>query len=200
MSINSTQTQSVSVGGISISGTVTRTADAQIGNVTTLPAAKSGTLSTRTSDTAGTLTLGSGHGITTGSTINIYWSGGVRYGVTVGTVSGTSVPFTSGNGDNLPIATTVITAATVVEIDIDVDGDLVQLLALSCNKKCHVDIQESDNSQIVGISLAANEPVVWIADLSIGANPLAGAVVAKIITANGETAEATLKIGMLYES
>ncbi|MBK9128182.1 MAG: hypothetical protein IPM13_10320 [Phycisphaerales bacterium] len=67
---------------------------------------KRGTLTTRTSDTAGTLTMESGHGIATGNTIHVYWDGGKRIGVTVGTVSGTSVPISGGSGDNLPDAST----------------------------------------------------------------------------------------------
>lgn len=68
-------------------------------------------LSSRTSDTVGTITAPSGHGITTGSTIDVYWrteyasnqwSAAIRYGVTVGTVSGTSIPISGGVGDALP--------------------------------------------------------------------------------------------------
>jgi len=73
-------------------------------------AAKTGTLTTRSSGTAGTLTMESGHGITTSAKIDIYWDGGVAYKATVGTVSGTSVPFTLANGDALPAAATAVTA------------------------------------------------------------------------------------------
>lgn len=68
-------------------------------------------LSTRTSATEGTITAPSGHGVTTGSTIDVYWrteyatdawSSHIRYGVSVGTVSGTSIPISGGTGDDLP--------------------------------------------------------------------------------------------------
>lgn len=68
------------------------------------------TLTTRTSATAGTITAPSGHGITTGATIDLYWmavintynTAQVRRNVTVGTVSGTSIPFSGGEGNDLP--------------------------------------------------------------------------------------------------
>ena len=84
--------QTASVGGLSIQSTVNREAEGQIGQSIALPAAKTGTLSTRTSDTAGTLTLEADHGITDSDVINIFWldADGVyhcAYGATVGTVS-----------------------------------------------------------------------------------------------------------------
>jgi len=68
------------------------------------------TLTTRTNATSGTITAPSGHGITTGATIDVYWmevistynTARIRRSVTVGTVSGTSIPFSGGAGDDLP--------------------------------------------------------------------------------------------------
>lgn len=74
-------------------------------------AVKVGTLTTRTSDTAGTATLESGHGVTSSATNQtFYWvENGLlksRRNTTIGTVSGTSVPFSGGTGDNLPATST----------------------------------------------------------------------------------------------
>lgn len=68
------------------------------------------TLSTRTNATSGVITAPSGHGVTTGSTIDVYWmevistynTARIRRNVTVGTVSGTSIPFSGGEGNDLP--------------------------------------------------------------------------------------------------
>jgi hypothetical protein len=76
----------------------------------TLAAAKTGTLTTRTDNDTGTLTMTAGHGITTGQTLDVYWAGGQRRGMTVGTVATNSVPIDGGAGDNLPANTTAITA------------------------------------------------------------------------------------------
>lgn len=74
----------------------------------TVPIAKAGTLTTRTDNDTGTLTMSTGHGIVDADTIDLYWTGGCRRGMTVGTVSVNSVPIDGGSGDNLPIATTAI--------------------------------------------------------------------------------------------
>ncbi len=83
-----------------------------------MPAAVAGTLTTRTSTTVGTLTMSSAsHGIQTGDKLDLYWLEGTdgdigrsRRFLTVGTVSGTSVPFTLGTGDDLPDLNTIVTA------------------------------------------------------------------------------------------
>jgi hypothetical protein len=74
------------------------------------------TLTTRTSATAGTITAPSGHGVTTGATIDVWWVSGssvfIRRNVTVGTVSGTSIPFSGGDGTDLPSAASEIYVPT----------------------------------------------------------------------------------------
>ena len=120
-----------------------------------LIAAQTGTLTTRTSDTVGTATLGSGHGILTGEIVDIYWSGGVRYGVTVGTVAGTSVPFSLGGGDVLPIATTAITVVLQTEINpLNLDGDNAEIVgvfyrnASDTGANAHIDFQDVGSATI----------------------------------------------------
>ena len=195
-----TYQQTVAVGGVTISGNVTRSAEGQLSQVVPLPVAKSGTLSTRTDDNTGELTLGTGHGITTGATINLYWAGGNRYGVTVGTVVVNAVPIDLGAGDNLPIATTAITAAVVVAADIAFDGDQAIIIAAQCDQIVHCDVQESGGTQIVGLDLLVNEPWVWT-NGGPSANPVASHTVGKIVAANSSsTAAATLRFGTLYDS
>lgn len=77
-------------------------------------------LSTRTDATSGTITAPSGHGVTTGATIDVLWTveessyyiSKVRRGVTVGTVSGTSIPISGGLGDDLPAQDSVMYVPT----------------------------------------------------------------------------------------
>lgn len=93
--------------------------------------AKAGTLSARTGNTTGTLTLSTGHGITTGDVVDLYWSGGFRYNVTVGTVSGNSVPLSdSGGGDNLPALNAAVTICKVKGLQADFDAARVQMLGI----------------------------------------------------------------------
>lgn len=91
-------------------------------------------LTTRTSATEGTITAPSGHGVTTGATIDLAWAvtvsgdiqaAKVRRNVTVGTVSGTSIPFSGGLGDDLPAQDAPIyvptTNASLFDPDLDWD-------------------------------------------------------------------------------
>jgi len=74
------------------------------------PHSVAGTLTTRTDDDTGTLTLSTGHGVMTGNTVDVFWNDGAnsRTGMTAGTVSGNSVPIDGGSGDVLPAATTAV--------------------------------------------------------------------------------------------
>jgi hypothetical protein len=86
-------------------------------------AAQPGVLTTHTDSTHGTLTMtNSGHGIITGQRIDLYWATGQTFNVTVGTVSGTSVPITLSTG-TLPIATTPIVVGIATETLIAVTGN-----------------------------------------------------------------------------
>lgn len=106
-----------------------------VGIETLIPVAQPGVMTTHTSTTAGTLTMtNSDHGITTGVFIDIYWtntdgSPGQLRNATVGTVAGTSVPFTLATGDNVPPATTEIIAALVNSFPLAMVGnDLLGLV------------------------------------------------------------------------
>lgn len=201
---------SFSAGGISIAHTITRSPDTALpGHEITLPVAKTGTLSTRTDDETGTLTMADGHGITTGQIIDVYWSGGARYGITVGTVSSNSVPIgadDSGTGDVLPAQSTAITAAVQVAANTYVDGDNLSMLAIcletteGTDGKGHCDFQEADDTSIANIELVGNTPKVF--DIAGGqTNPFTGDPIFELKASNGSSsAAATLKICGGYDS
>ena len=197
--------QTASVGGLSIQSTVNREAEGQIGQSIALPAAKTGTLSTRTSDTAGTLTLEADHGITDSDVINIFWldADGVyhcAYGATVGTVDGNDVPFTGASGDVLPTEDDVITASEVVVIDVDFDGDLAEMLAAGCDKLSHIAFRNDTPTVLAAVMLLEREGWSWASDQGV-ANPLTGDRVNDVLASNGDaTAAGTLQIGVLYDS
>ena len=193
----------VSLAGISFTSTVTRTESGQISHEVTLPAAEAGTLSTRTDNEEGTATLGEGHGIETSDLVDIYWSGGCRRGVTVGTVDGTSVPFGEGEnigaGDNLPTQGTAIFVAERVPINTDFDGDDVVMIAVHSTQRCQVDFEDSEDASLAALELAAEEVWTWMSDQP-ATNPLAGNPVDEIQATSGVATAATLKIGVLYDS
>lgn len=102
-----------------------------------LAPAKVGALTTRTSDSVGTLTMAVGHGFVNGDRLDIYWvnpdgSRGFRYGITVGVVAGESVPITAGAGDVLPADETAITAMVPEEITFPVTAADMKMLIVAC--------------------------------------------------------------------
>lgn len=99
-------------------------------DVASVVAAKTGTLTTRTSGSAGVITLTAGHGITTGK-VDIFWASGRRIGVD-GTVSGNLLTLANGTGDALPSVSAAMTATpgTVIQALFET-SDLAAICGLS---------------------------------------------------------------------
>lgn len=196
----------LSVGGVTVQGTVVRTAEGQISQDVSLPAADIGTLSTRTNDTDGELTMTEGdHVINTGDVIDIFWTDGsdverCAYGATVGTVNATAVPFTGASGDVLPTQDYAITADVLIDINVDFDGDDVEIIALQSTRQGHFDFQDVSNASLAEDQLKAGEPWFWAKDTG-ASNPLTGNPVDSLLATNGNGVNAaTLKLGVLYDS
>jgi hypothetical protein len=156
-----------SVAGLSIQASRTRTASGQISHEVTIPAAKTGTLTTRTGDDEGVFTLAAGHGLAVDDITDVYWTGGIRYGMKVtavngneGTAGGVGGP---GAGDALPTQDTPVTASKQVTVDTDFDGDKLEMIVMANTaqantKRAHFDFQDSG-----GINLHAWGGVSWYA-------------------------------------
>jgi len=199
-----THGQSISGGGVTIQTLpIQRTSSGSIALEDTLSEAKSGTLTTRTDDNTGTLTMAGGHGFTDGQIIDIYWSGGVQRSVTVGTVATNSVPIDSGIGDNLPADETAITAVVQKSINLAIDGDNAKFIAViletldkTLRTAANVQFRDAAADVIAEIDLVTNVPQVW--DIEGGsANPFTGDPITnlKASQANVTTTEIyTLKI------
>lgn len=162
---------------------------------TILAAAKTGALTTRTSDTVGELTMDSGHGITTGARLDIYWDvGGVkgaRRGVTVGTVATNAVPFSLGAGDNLPADESDVTAQVPAEEAFLVTGDNVQYIFAKSTRRACVVFTDASNAELHAIEAeldgASGGGYQWFTGNGL-TNPLAGDAVAKVYLSNGDSA------------
>ena len=199
-----THAQSISGGGVTIQPlAVTRTNSGTIALEDTLSAAKTGALTTRTDDNTGTLTMAASHGITTGQIIDIYWAGGVQRSVTVGTVSVNEVPIDGGIGDNLPADETAITAVVQKSINLAIDGDSADIIAviLETNDKslrtaANVQFKDAAADVIAEIDLVTNVPQVW--DIEGGsANPFTGDPITNLKASQGNSTSTetyTLKI------
>lgn len=193
---------SISGGGMSIQPlAVNRTGSGLITLDETLSVSQAGSLTTRTSDTVGTITMTEAlHTIATGNIIDIYWDGGVHYGSTVGTVAGTSVPISLGSGDVLPAAATAVTVVVQATANLTIDGDEAAFIAIelsttdkSLRTAGHIQFLDASSNEIAEIDLVTNVPQVW--DLEGGsANPFTGAIITQAKLSQASAVAATLKI------
>lgn len=192
-------------GAVSIFNSAVIEGEGVLDRVVDIPAAKEGSLTTRTSDTVGTLTMNAGHGITTGARLDIYWTTaagvkGHRRGVTVGTVAGNEVPFSLGAGDNLPVDETDVIAMVPVENAFEVTGDEIMAIAAGGNARCIIVFAESDETEHYAIII---EPDTgggdgW-ADGS-GTNPIASDSVDKVYMSHAHVSlERTIKAAALLD-
>lgn len=186
------------IGGAAMNSTITRTADGQINHDAAANLAKSGTLSTRTTDTTGMLTLATGHGIQTGDIIDVYWTGGRRYDVVVGTVVGDSVPISLGAGDVLPAQDDPVTAAKQQEIDTDFDGDKLVAIGSLLGQRGHLSFFNGSTNELA-LDLVAGELWHWM-NGGTATNPLAGKTITHIEFTQATATAATFKLGILYDS
>lgn len=191
------------IGGIEITGFLRRQATMHFGSDgIALPGGAAGALTTRTSATEGVATLQAGHGIEQDDVVSIFWEGGSRHGVVVDGVDGNAVSFgvvTPGAGDDLPAEETPLVMTVQVAVDVDVDGDLLEMIALRSDTRAIVEFLDGEGVSLLAVELAAGEPWFWVAGAG-GANPLAGNPVGSIEAAAGTTEAAVLKIGGLYEA
>jgi hypothetical protein len=193
--------------GANIGGTAVRTADGGGSLDPTIPKGYSGSLTTRTDNNTGTVTLSAGHAITTGMKVDIYWTGGVQYDVTVGTVSVNSMPFDLGVGANLPAQDTAVIVSPRVTINCTIDGDVMPLLAMkqefadaSITALSHIDFHDAAADLIAAMDLEAN--VLHVYDIDGGAsNPFIGDVITVAYASNSSTTTgATLRVVWLQDS
>lgn len=197
----------VAAGGTTIHKTWNRTANTAQAFEATLPVGEAGELTQRTSGSVAEFQLAPGHGITTGESVDVYWSGGVRFGCTVGTVSGITVPVTGGGaGDDFPIVGTDVVVSEQEEFDFFLDGDAGKLVAVimadgvAGSGAGHLEFTRLNGTLVGELDLVANIPQVF--DLAAGiANPFSGAFIWKLFASNGSlTAAATLTIIQVVEN
>lgn len=180
------------------------TSDMGIPHAPSVPAAKVGSLTTRTDNDTGVLTMDTGHGITTAAKLDVYWQNadltyGSRSNMTVGTVATNSVPIDGGTGDNLPVNLTAITAAVPHVENATVDGDnLTAILFRSNDSQAIFTVCEDDGTTVLlTIRLAANSSYIWN-DQSGITNPLAATDVGTIRSSHASTVAETMYAALAY--
>ena len=168
-----------------------------------VPIAWKGSLTTRTSDTAGTVTMDdAGHLISTGAEVDIYWqdADGIwyrAYGATNGTVSGTSVPFTGASGTVLPAADTTVYVSEVQTYTISsfAGNDMTALVA-ACDVAAatiRLILASGPTTHLV-IEIPSTGAYGW---WGVGTNPLAGDTVDQVKFSHADTSTAqSVRVGV----
>jgi hypothetical protein len=196
----------LSVGGVSIQKTAIRTGDHSNTYEITLPAALAVGSWVKTDLDTAAGTFSPGHGQTTG-VYDVYWDGGLRYGVTI-TVTGDTLALEGGTGTDFPdTGNLTVVACKQVSINTAIDGDAIEIIGFSleyadssATSVGHVDLQDSGPATIEEIDLNANVPLVY--DIDGGAtNVFTGnPIVATKASHNNTASSATLKICSLEDS
>ncbi len=192
--------QSVLIGGVTYEH-ITDLEGLSLERVTpSIPAAKSGTLTTRTDNDTGVVTLSTGHGITTGQKVSVFWATGKRYGMTA-TVSGNAVSLDGGSGDNLPVLNTAVTAAVPVEVPMAVDTAELQALAAHCTQAGYIEVLDDAGTpaQIALLSVGPSAARVWW-DGNGETSPLASDVTGSAKFVHGGTTALTMTLALVFNT
>ena len=137
----------------------------------TAPAAKVGALTTRTSDTAGVFTKLT-HGVLDTETIAIFWTGGARYDVDIDSVTGDTITFSGGNGDNLPADESAVSVSQMLQLDVPVNGTNLQALCLQADQDFIASVVDASGDSVLMAERDANDAFLWYD--GNGDNPVTG--------------------------
>jgi hypothetical protein len=213
MSFSETLTATCSMGGQS---QVTRTGDAKVPIVKTLPAGVAGDVDEVVEATT-VLNVASGHGITDADLVGVFWDGaqddpatrGLRLGMTVTAYTSTTITVTTatGTGDALPStpATDLVVSLQTVEDDVSYDGTAAKMLSIVCSKRAGVEMLDALDASVLAAPIhlpapasgSEGESFLW-ADGAGYDNPMTDAV-ASTVFYNGSTVAASLVMGVLVE-
>lgn len=186
-----TVTYQLSISGDTVSTTEnsTITGGTSIKANPNLPKAYSGTLTTRTSGTAGVITA-TGHNVIVGQRVDVYWEvGGVQgwaYGGIVSAIGATTVTFAGLAGTALPVVDSAVTIAKAVVDVFECDGDEIQAVTAYNNANDGIVVFASDAANLYAVLVEPGIPFHWKAG-DDGANPLAGMDIKKVWQSTSKT-------------
>jgi hypothetical protein len=185
------------VAGVNIDSTIARTDELEQAFQHTMDAGRAGTLTTRTDDAIGVVTVLAGHGITTDDTVAVFWAGGSRFSATVTATAATTITIATGAGTNLPTANTAVVIAKESLHSLAIVGDDITVLAVGCDNRASVNFRiAAANASALRYDITAKEGRLWVASSDV-TNPLASDTIVDVRIANGGTTAASLKIGLL---
>jgi hypothetical protein len=162
-------------------------------------AGNAGTLSSRTDNDTGIAALSAGHGILTGDKVDVFWTGGRRYGMTA-TVSGNSVTVDLGAGDILPALNTALIVCKRQVVNAAFDPDDVSVLLITATRRVSVAFVDAGGLTLLALDLGAGECCLWWTNSGI-VRPMSGNPVAAIWVGNGDSAGAVdVTVAAVYDA
>jgi len=191
---------SISIASLSFDVAVNREGETQIGHDPTCPKGYAGTLTTRTSDTAGIVTAAGVSGMSEGDDVDIYsGTDGVSHGGNIDTINGNLYTISGLGGDVLPAQDSAVIMSKRSKVVTTFDGDNAKMIAAMCAKRAHIELQEAAEVTQHAQKLTAGEAWFWM--YGYGTNPITGNPVVAIecTTADTEAAQ-VVQIGVIDDS
>lgn len=191
----------VSAGGVSIQQNLAVTADHPNSYEVDVYAGIAGSLTTRTDNDTGVVTVATGHGITTSHLVDLYTSAGVliRQDMTVTATTGTTISIDAGSGSNLPTVLDPVIVSRQVIVNANIDGDAIQFAAVCLEipgtqtSKGRAIFEDAAADDIAELTLTANAPLTY--NVAGGqTNPFTGDPITGCRASNGNATAAKLKI------
>lgn len=198
MSVTAKIQTTIALSGLTLTQQGSLAGDYSLAQNAVVPAAKTGSLTTRTDNTTGTITGATGHGIATSDLIDVYWTGGSRSAVVVGTVATNSIPISGGAGDNLPIATTPLTLMKRTQLTTPFAAAKLRLIAVRCPVRAIISIEDGSGVLLL-IKLAAGQVYEWDAG-SLDTNPISGTATKTNISHESSSAQQTIPLALLLNN
>lgn len=200
MSVTANITKTLSAGGVSFPESRQVTADGEIVHNVDVAEGFVGSLSTRTDDNTGVVTVDdSSHTIENGDRVDLYWVGGCRRGMAAGSPSGADIPIDGGSGDNLPTEDTAVTIVVPEELDISVLGTNVAAILLYSAQHGQIVFETTAPAEALAKELGTGVSYVWHEDDGED-NPITGDLIATVYLSHDGTAEKSMRVGILYNN
>lgn len=191
--------KSLSINGRTLSKTASLSGDAGLivepsGGIA---AAKAGSLSSRTDNDTGVATLSAGHGIVTSDLVDVYWSGGSRFGMTA-TVSVNDVTVDGGAGANLPNSGTALTVKKPQQETFRVNGSSLTGLYLKSDQIGRIAFYNQSGTPTYSTTLTAGEIHAYVSGDGL-TNPLAAeTLVDNVRFSHGSTAAVAQLVAAMW--
>jgi hypothetical protein len=155
-----------------------------------IPAAKVGAMTTRTDNDTCTATMVTGHALADDDVVDVYWTvGGVngrRLGMTA-QVTGDSVVFDGGAGDNLPVNASALAVMKPVAKVMFFDGSTIQGVSCFTEKRGTVRFAGVDGVSDWTRELEAAGADNWYSTEDGDASPMAGDTITQVFFSHANT-------------